>query len=219
MKTRLLMITAIVATALTATAQTASDAVTLQAPQGVDSIYADNDLDLYFTYAFNTEGQITQVMTSESVEGAYLAFYTFADGMPTTMNEIFIDWWNESVYNGGEPPVTENLYNFEVTPVGNGKFNLNRVDKDGKSELVTVFTRDDKGRVNSINQQIEIAFTESIEPIVLKYDKQGVAIDESGKRTSVGLALLGIHQPRIVTKENHPKKVKCDDWNYDFIYR
>ena len=219
MKTRLLLFIAIAVAALTASSQTVSDAVTLQAPQGVDSIYADNDLDLYNSYAFDEAGQLTQVMTSESVEGAYLAFYTFADGMPKSYNEIFINWWDESVYNGGEPPVTEKQYTFEVTDDGNGKFSLNRVDNDGKSEQVTVFTRDGKGRVTNITQKTEVAFTESTDAIKLHYDKSGVALDGAGRRTVVALALLGLHQPRIVTKETRPKTVKCDGWNYDFIYR
>lgn len=219
MKTRLLLFIAIAVAALTASAQTVSDAVTLQAPQGVDSIYADNDLDLYNTYAFDEAGQLTQVMTSESVEGAYLAYYTFADGMPKSYNEIFINWWDESVYNGGEPPVTEKQYTFEVTDAGNGKFSLNRVDNDGKSEQVTVFTRDSKGRITNITQKTEVAFTESTDPIKLHYDKSGVALDGAGRRTVVALALLGLHQPRIVTKEKRPKTVKCDGWSYDFIYR
>ncbi|MBR5170964.1 MAG: hypothetical protein IKW85_10420 [Muribaculaceae bacterium] len=112
--------------------------------------YTDNDeIFDYCSYEFNLAGNLVSYGQGETIEGAYswTAFFD-AEGLPTYVETVFIDYWSDPDANGN-PPVTTTRYN--VKKEQNGRVTKIIIEDFEEEGLQANVTRDDKGRIIEVD--------------------------------------------------------------------
>ena len=103
----------------------------------------------YCTYEFDNSGRLISYSEAETIEGAYIWTVFFdADGLPTHLETVFIDYWTEPDADGN-PPVTTTRY--EIRKEQNGSVVILFIQDSEDGEKQVNVTRDDKGRIIEVD--------------------------------------------------------------------
>lgn len=107
------------------------------------------DMYNYCTYEFDNSGRLISYSEAERIEGAYIWTVFFdTDGLPTHLETVFIDYWNETDADGN-PLVTTTPY--KIRREQNGSVVMLFIEQSEGGEKQVNVTRDDKGRIIEVD--------------------------------------------------------------------
>ena len=169
----------------------------------------------YCTYEFDNSGRLISYSEAETIEGAYIWTVFFdADGLPTHLETVFIDYWTEPDEDGN-PPVTTTRNNIRREQNGS-VVTLFIEDGEGGEKQVNV-TRDDKGRF------IEVDNLSMGEVHRYRYsDGTNVPCSYNGLLAFPQVDMLGGHRISFPSPQNipdGPTTFQYGMWQFEVQYR